>query len=188
MIEAFLNMDSMILLWIQEHMRLEGLNPVVVFITSLGNCGTIWILTSLVLLIPKKTRNVGIICLFSLAISFIVNNLILKNLVGRIRPYDCISNILPLIKHPVDLSFPSGHAAASFAAAWVIWRKLSKKIGVPALVLAILIAFSRLYIGVHYPSDVIAGVISGIAISYLAEFIVNSLFFYRGVNKKAGET
>lgn len=174
MIESFLNMDSTILLWIQEHLRVEVLNPVFIIITTLGNGGAIWIISSAAMLVSKKTRKAGLMCLCALIISVLVNNLLLKNMVGRARPFESISGIIPLIPLPTDYSFPSGHSAASFACAWTIMKELPRKYGVFALILAALIAFSRLYIGVHYPSDVLSGIFSGIIISYLSRSIVNT--------------
>lgn len=84
-------------------------------------------------------------------------------------PYDCIRGLIPLITPPTDYSFPSGHTAASFAVGVLLFRKLPKRYGIPALVLAALIGFSRLYLGVHYPSDVLAGALLGTGISYAAE-------------------
>lgn len=112
--------------------------------------------------------------------TLIINNIILKNLVARTRPYEVIEGLTYLVKKPTDLSFPSGHAGCAFAAACIMFRRLPRKYGVPALILAILISFSRLYVGVHYPSDVLFGVISGISISYAAEAIAAKIFSERG--------
>lgn len=91
----------------------------------------------------------------------------LKNLIRRVRPYEVISGLTALIEKQHDFSFPSGHTASSFAVAIILYQELPKKYGCIAIVLAILIAFSRLYLGVHYPSDVIAGAISGSCIGML---------------------
>ena len=97
--------------------------------------------------------------------------MLLKNLVARTRPYEVIEGLTYIVMKPSDYSFPSGHAGCSFSAACIMYRRLPRRYGVPALILAILISVSRLYVGVHYPSDVLFGVISGIAISYAAEVI-----------------
>lgn len=167
------NIDSSILMFIQEHIRNPILTPFFQAVTSLGNAGMIWILITALLLIPKKTRKIGLMSLFALAGSLLVNNIILKNLVARIRPYDTIEGLVPLVAKPVDWSFPSGHTGSSFASACVLYRKLPKRLGIPALVLAVLIALSRLYVGVHYPSDVLVGMIDGIALGWAGEMIVN---------------
>lgn len=165
-------MDGAILLFIQEYIRNDILTPFFTVITTLGNAGLIWIVISLLLLFNKKTRRAGIISIFSMLMLLIINNLILKNLVARTRPYDVIDTLIPLVKKPTDFSFPSGHAGCAFAAAGVFVRNLPKRAGIPLLILAILISLSRLYVGVHYPTDVLAGLIIGLALSYLAEWVV----------------
>ena len=95
------------------------------------------------------------------------NNLLLKNLVARTRPYEVIDGLQLLVSRAVDLSFPSGHAASSFAAAVVMAKLLPKRYGIAALILAGLIAFSRLYVGIHYPTDVLFGAVSGCLIGWL---------------------
>ena len=172
MINWLLNLDGNILLFIQEFIRNPLLTPLIRAITTLGNGGGIWILLTLVMLIVAKTRRVG--CMMSVALigTLLVNNIALKNLIARARPYEVIEGLTCLVSKPRDYSFPSGHAGCSFAAAWVMFRQLPKRYGIPALALAILIALSRLYVGVHYPSDVLFGVIDGIAISLAAEVIV----------------
>lgn len=166
MLQYLISLDGNALVWIQNHMRNDILSPVFIGITSLGNGGMIWITASLLLLISKKTRKVGIMALAALMLSVLIDNVILKNVVGRTRPYEVIPELTSLIGAPSDFSFPSGHTGSSFAAAVVMYKKLPKKMGIPALILAFLIGFSRLYVGVHYPSDVIcgAGIGSGIAL------------------------
>ena len=158
-------MDSNILLFIQEYIRNPITDPIFKFITSLGNGGFIWILCTILLLLFKKTRKIGFMCAVVLLASLVLNNLILKNLIARARPYDMIQGLKILVEAPTDFSFPSGHTASSFAAATVLFLTVPKKYGIPALVLAALMGFSRLYIGVHYPTDVLAGLISGVLIA-----------------------
>jgi len=138
------------------------LDKILAFITSLGNAGIIWIVLAVVLLILPKTRRTGIIVAAALLMDLILCNLILKNLVARVRPYDVNTAIAILIKKPLDFSFPSGHTAASFAAMTALFLAKMKKAWIAALVLAVLIAFSRLYFYVHYPTDVLGGAIVGI--------------------------
>lgn len=175
MLDTFLKLDGDILYSIQEYIRTPILTTFFIYITKLGDMGFVWIIVSLGLIIPKKTRKIGLISLLALLGSFIVNNLILKNLLHRVRPYDAISRIERLIQKPSDFSFPSGHTASSFAVASVFLRKLPRRYGIPAIILAALIGCSRLYLGVHYPTDVVFGMISGILISYLAEYIVGKI-------------
>lgn len=159
--------DGNLLMDIQHFVIHDGLTPVVKFITHLGDAGQIWIALILLMLCFKKTRRVGVIAATALIISFVVNNLMLKNLVGRIRPYDMFAGVQRLVGKPSDWSFPSGHSAASFVTAVVMFRELPRKYGVPALILAFLIALSRLYVGVHYPLDVFCGALSGTVIALL---------------------
>lgn len=169
MLQYFISLEDALLLWIQNGMRNEILTPVFVVITTLGNSGFIWIAAAVLLLLPKKTRRIGIMVLTALAFSYLLNNLLLKNLVTRTRPYEVIPGLTSLIGIQKDFSFPSGHTGSSFAAAVVMFRELPKKFGGPALLLAFLIAFSRLYVGVHYPSDVLCGALIGTGIAILTE-------------------
>ena len=153
------------------------LDGVMCLITSLGNAGIIWILLTIALLINPKIRRTkdgtacrlfgesgrrsGCILLAALILDLILCNGILKNLFHRVRPYDIRTSIELLVKRPLDYSFPSGHTAASFASAVVLFRTLPKKYGIPLLILAFLIGFSRMYVGVHYPSDVLGGLLVG---------------------------
>lgn len=173
MLETLLNIDGGILLLIQEYVRNPLLNKIMIFITSLGNGGLIWIAATILLLIPKKTRKVGIMSAVALLGSLIINNNILKNIVQRPRPFVTFTELQIIIPTPSEFSFPSGHTASSFAAAGVFYKNLPKKIGVPAIILAGVIGLSRLYVGVHYPTDVIAGVIMGLLLSFMAEQLVN---------------
>ncbi len=158
-------MEPNILLWIQDNLRNDVLTPFFVVITSLGNAGILWILITAGLLIPKKTRKVGILCVAALLFSFLIDNVLLKNLVARTRPYEVIEGLTYLVKKPVDYSFPSGHTGTSFATAVVLFLSFPKKYSFWFLVLAVLIGFSRLYVGVHYPTDVLSGAIIGTLIA-----------------------
>lgn len=171
-IDYLLRLDGEILLWIQNNLRTDLLNDIFIFLTSLGNGGRIWIVLSLILLIPKKTRKVGAICALSLIFSLLFNNMMLKKLIDRTRPFVTLDGLNNLVSVS-DSSFPSGHTSSSFSAAVVMLRNLPKKFGIPAFILAVIIAFSRLYIGVHYPSDVIGGIITGTLCSVLAQFLIN---------------
>jgi undecaprenyl-diphosphatase len=172
MIETLLNIDGGFLLWIQDYVRTPLLNDIMIFITTLGNGGMLWIAATVILLIPKKTRKIGIMSGAALLGSLIINNNLLKNIVQRPRPFVTFTDLKIIIPTPSEFSFPSGHTASSFAAASVFYKHLPRKIGVPAIVLAGLIGLSRLYVGVHYPTDVIAGVLMGILLSYMAEYLV----------------
>ena len=159
--------EANIVLWIQENLRVGFLNPIMQGITHLGDGGVFWIILSVLLLLFKKTRKVGLCCALALIFDLLVVNIAIKPLVARIRPYALLNEITILTHQPGDHSFPSGHSAGSFACAWAFFRAYKKKWGVPALILASLIAFSRLYVGVHYPTDVLGGVVIGIIVGEL---------------------
>lgn len=159
--------DGDLLFWIQEHLRNPYLTPLMKGLSMLGNAGFIWLILTLGLLLWKPKRLVGVLATISMAVNYIINNLILKNVVARTRPYERLPEIKLLLRKAVDYSFPSGHSSVSFAAAVVMFLCLPRKFGVPALVLAALIAFSRLYVGIHYPTDVTFGIISGSVIGYV---------------------
>lgn len=174
MIQYFNLMDGRTLLFIQNHMRNPIFTPFFRIVTTLGNKGFLWLIIILGLLAFKKSRMTGVVALITFAICYLVNNIMLKNMIARPRPYDILTNLQVLIKKPSDFSFPSGHAASSFAIAGVFYFYGNKKWGIIAFILAALISFSRLYLGVHYPSDVICGALSGLIIS----LFTSRLFLY----------
>ena len=161
-------MEGSILLWIQDYIRCGLLNPLWIWITSLGNVGFIWILMIIILLARSNTRKIGKVALISFLICVGIT-FVIKPWVARIRPFDSIPALIPLVQKPLDASFPSGHTSASFSVAWIIYSLYpNKKIGVAVMILAFCIAFSRLYVGVHYPSDVIAGILVGMLAAWLS--------------------
>lgn len=164
-----------ILSFIRDNLSNPFLDTVMPFITHLGSGGILWIAVAVVMLISKKHRKTGVTIAIALLLSLVVCNGILKPLVNRVRPYDMTSVEL-LISKPMGASFPSGHTTASFAAAVAI--ALSRnKIWVFALFAAVLIAFSRMYLYVHYPGDVLFGAILGMLLAFAANWAVNR--FYR---------
>lgn len=153
--------DARVLLYIQENIRHEKMHIFWKSVTFLGDAGWFWIVLAVLLLFPKKTRKAGITALLALGMGALLTNVLLKNLVARPRPYDAWAALIPLVKRLSDYSFPSGHTCASFASAFVYYRMLPRKYGLAAIVLAALIALSRLYLGMHYPTDVLAGFLVG---------------------------
>ncbi len=169
-----MQLDGNILLWIQEHIRTEFLDPVVVFISSLGNAGWFWLLLLAALMLFPRYRKVGISGFAAVLIGFIITNVCIKNVVARIRPYEVIEGLEMLGVKPSDFSFPSGHSTCSAAASLVLFFMLPKRAGVPLLALGILICLSRLYVGVHYPTDVLAGALIGAAAAAVVLFRVKN--------------
>ncbi len=159
--------------WIAAHCHNGVLDKVIPMITSLGNAGIFWIvLGMLILIFHRGERSTGLQVLLALLFSLLVCNLFLKNLVGRTRPFDLNTTVELLVLRPWDSSFPSGHTSASFAAAMVLvlrrwWGRWA------ALALAILIAFSRLYLYVHFPTDVLGGLAVGMFCGWLAVVVWN---------------
>ncbi len=168
--------DLPILRWIAAHLQTAFGDAVMPVITLLGDAGIFWIAMAVVLLCIPKCRKVGFTMGASLLIGLLLCNVTLKPLVARIRPYDYElehfgTTIKLLVDAQHDFSFPSGHTIASFEAATAIFL-YNKKWGSGALVLASLIAFSRLYLYVHYPTDVLASVVLGIGIAFLGKFLI----------------
>ncbi len=145
-------------------------DSVMIFSSSLANKGFIWILLAITLFVFKKTRRIGICVSVALIIEFLLVNVTIKPIVARPRPYE-VNTAIKLIIPPLnDFSFPSGHTAASFSASCAVYMH-NKRWGIPCIVLAILISVSRLYLGVHFPSDVIFGMVFGIISAYISDYI-----------------
>lgn len=170
--------DISILDYIYNNLRCPFLNGFFSFITHFGDGGIFWIILALILLIFKKTRKTGAMIGVALVLGLLICNIAVKPLVARIRPYDLKESlgftIDVLVSRPTDFSFPSGHTVACFEGACVIFSQ-NKKWGIPALVLAVLVALSRLYLYIHYPTDVLAGMVIGIVDAVLAVIIVNAV-------------
>ena len=171
------NFDLPVLDWIAANLQCAFLDAVMPVITLLGDAGIFWIAVAAVFLLIPKYRRIGLGMGVALIMGLIVCNVTMKPLFARIRPYDYQlqhfgKEIRLLIEAQHDFSFPSGHTLASFEAATAIAIR-NKKMGIPALVLACLIAFSRLYLYVHYPTDVLFSVAMGIGFGFLGSFLAN---------------
>ena len=171
MFEWITQIDYEILVFIEEHLRFDWMTEPLVFISHLGNAGLFWIVLCLSLLISRRTRKMGVCGLLALLISALITNVALKNVVARIRPYEQFADLKLLLERQSDFSFPSGHSSSSFAAAcalyWASDRRIRKITGI-FVGLAAVIAWSRLYVAVHFPTDVICGVLIGILSGWLA--------------------
>lgn len=148
--------------WLQAHLRCDFLDAVMPWISRICDHGEIWILLAAVLLLLWKHRWTGMSLSFALILDLICCNIVLKPLVGRVRPFLVNTAVELLTAPPADASFPSGHTAASFAAVFAL-RASGSPLWKPALVLAAGIAFSRLYLYVHWPTDVLGGILVGAA-------------------------
>jgi len=158
-----------ILYFIQDNLKNELFDYFFVALSKLGNAGFIWILISLYFISKKENRTLGIMMIVALIGNYIISNLLLKNFIARPRPY-MNSSIELLINKSNKYSFPSGHTSSSFAVAMMIYY-FKKDIGKWAFVLASLTAFSRLYLFMHYPTDIIGGIAIGILIADLIYYI-----------------
>lgn len=172
--------DLPVLDWIAGNLWCPFLDAIMPLVTALGNGGIFWIALSVIFMLIPKYRKAGFSMGAALLMGLVLCNLILKPLVARIRPYDYQMEhfgvvIDLLIATPHDYSFPSGHTIASFEAATALLLH-DRKLGIPAMVIAVLVAFSRLYLYVHYPTDVIASVILGIGLAFLGSWLVQKGF------------
>ncbi|MGO4924376.1 phosphatase PAP2 family protein [Ligilactobacillus ruminis] len=150
-----------------QHLRTPFLDEAMRFVTRLGNFSIAWVMLALVLILIPKTRKIGLAVMVALILDSVLCNVILKNIFVRPRPCDVNTAINLLIPRPLGYSFPSGHTSASFAAVSALYFSGENKIWKAALALAILIAFSRMYLYVHYPTDVLGGILVGIFCGYV---------------------
>lgn len=152
--------EADLLLWIQS-MRGPVSDAFFVWYTQLGNAGLMWIVLSLAMVLFPRTRKTGLLALGALLLGFVCCNLTVKPLIARTRPWLVVEGLRALVEEHDPNSFPSGHTCAAFAAAGIWWRGLPRRWGVPVLILAALMGVSRLYVGVHYLSDVLVGALLG---------------------------
>ncbi len=160
--------DNFVSLHTQVRIRKGFLNPVFRLISHTGDGGAVWIAVSLILARFKNTRNTAFAIILSQLFSLIINNAIVKNTIGRSRPFHSIVELKPLIPEPKDYSFPSGHTASSFASAYVISKSFGAKAGAAAYFYAVIMGISRIYLGVHYLTDVLCGAVSGTICGFAA--------------------
>jgi undecaprenyl-diphosphatase len=169
------NIDESILFYIQAHMKSPVMDRVMVFITSLGNAGLIWIAIALVLMYQKNYRKCGIYLSLTLMTASLLGDEVLKNVFHRIRPCNQFPEVSLLIHRPGTYSFPSGHTMAGFAAAAVLFN-FNRKLGIAGYFMAFLIAFSRMYLFVHFPTDILGGILFGTLSSMLLVYGANRIY------------
>ena len=207
--DSFTQFDGNLLIGIQHALNADWLTPIMKLITYMGEAGIFWIILCLVLIIFRKTRRLGIICSLSLLFTFIICNLILKPTVDRVRPWVTFQMVNAMLPPPGDASFPSGHSANSMGPAWALflatmpvktgagrsydgvrclgWKgegaspRMMHRIGISAVVLAILIGISRLYLGMHYPSDVVCGLLIGMIVATAVYGVILKIEDKRGL-------
>ena len=160
MLETIQALDSAMLLQIQDTVRTGFLSMLLVPVSRAGDMGAFWIALCVLLLVIRRTRRGGALTFCGLAVEYAVCDLVLKRLILRPRPYLVVQGLVCLVPPESSTSFPSGHAASSFVCAWLLTCCFGKK-GALAYIPATLIAISRVYVGVHYPSDVLAGMVLG---------------------------
>lgn len=150
------------------------MDALAVFFNWAGMHGELWILFGVLLLVRRPTRKAGLAMLLALLFYLVAGDMILKPLFARPRPCDLNPLVQLLVARPNGHSFPSGHTSSAFAAAGALFFQ-NKRLGVPALVLAAFIGFTRLYLYVHFPTDVLAGVVLGLALGAAASALMNVL-------------
>ena len=183
-IQNFLNscavsFDLPILDWIQATMQSPFMDKFMPFITLFGEAGIFWIALSILFMIFPKTRKMGLGMGLAMAMGLLICNVIMKPMIARPRPYDFqmaqFGKMIPLlIEAQHDFSFPSGHTIACFEAS-VVMLKNNKWLGIPAFILGLMVTFSRMYLYVHYPTDVIVSVILGTLFALIGDAIAGAI-------------
>ena len=174
-------MELQILHGIQQ-LHNDWLSQIMIFFTTIGDAGICWIVTSIVLALFPKTRRCGLEMMASMALTFLLGNLCLKNLFARPRPFFVDESVTLLIPEPSEYSFPSGHTSNGFAAAVIIFANY-RRAGIAALLVAATIAFSRMYLFVHYPTDILGGIALGTLDACIVLWCVNKSKRMRGIHE-----
>src|SRR5574344_1100311 len=168
-----MSFDLQILMFIKEHMTNPVFDALMPFFSTIGEYGAIWLAFGIVLLFNKRSRPYGIMLFIAVALGFFTGEIVIKNLVGRIRPCNFYPDVSVIVKRPHTYSFPSGHTCSSFAAALTVFF-FDKRFGIAAFILAAFIAFSRMYLFMHYPTDILAGLLLGIFSATVVHIVYKS--------------
>ncbi|MBR7082005.1 MAG: phosphatase PAP2 family protein [Oscillospiraceae bacterium] len=174
MLHTIQNIDESLMLFIQENLRFTPLNHLMRLFTYAGEMGAVWIILALFFIFIKKDGKTGLLLLAGLAVGYVINDVVLKNLVARPRPFLDMPELTALVSPPSSYSFPSGHAASGFLSAYILAKSGGKRRGLFYL-FAVVIALSRPYVGVHYVSDVLAGALLGTLTAAALVFIAEKL-------------
>lgn len=180
--DAITRLDFSILDLIRENLSCAALDAVMPIITFLGRGGLLWIVAAVIMLFTRGCRKNGVMMCVGLLLCVLVGNLLLKNIVARDRPCWINEDVIMRVAIPKDYSFPSAHSMTSFAAAVVLFHT-DKRLGIAGFVMAALIAFSRLYLYVHFPTDVFAGALLGIALGTASCVLVEKIAEVRDKKK-----
>lgn len=177
-------MDLAILHWMQSTLANPFLDTVFPFITMLGEHGAIWLIIAVILICTKKNRVWGVTMIIAIGCVWLIGDQIIKDIIARPRPFIEDPTLTLLIAPPDGYSLPSGHASSSFCAATILsFARLNKGWKAGAWVMAVLIAFSRVYLCVHNPSDVLAGAAFGVLIALIAVFFAKKFLAYWNAGK-----
>lgn len=185
MTDFITNIDFSILYWIQDNLRNSFMDFVMPLFSNLQDGGLIWISIAVVMLFFKRTRYCGIAVLFAMGIDTLITEYGIKNIVCRVRPCNLVDDVNMLVKKPTSYSFPSNHSASAFAGAVAVMLTIKKKAWtIPAFVFSGIISFSRMYVFVHFPSDVFAGILLGSAVAVLVCFLMKITGFKALLERK----
>ena len=185
MIDFITNIDFCILYWIQDNLRNSVMDFLMPLFSNMQEGGLVWIAIAIVLIFFKRTRYCGFAILLAMGIDTLITEYGIKNIVCRVRPCNLVNDVDILVEKPNSYSFPSNHSASAFAAATAVLLTVKKKAwSIPAFIFSGIIAFSRLYVFVHFPSDVLVGIVVGCAISALVCYLMKKTGFRALLERK----